>query len=68
MDSKRDLRKFLGKKVRDTVTGVECLCTGCTNYFMGGDILLVEYPKKDGGYRQIWNPTDRYELLPEDQE
>ena len=64
----KDLRKFIGKKVKDTVTGLEGLCAGCSNYLMGGDLLLVEYQGEDGVPHDVWNPYKRYELLSEDQE
>ena len=41
MKRNKDLRKFFGKKLKDTVTGVVGTCTGSANYLGGDDMVLL---------------------------
>lgn len=43
MKRNKDLRKFFGKKLKDTVTGVVGTCTGSANYLGGDDMVLLAY-------------------------
>lgn len=63
MKRHKDLRKLLGKELKDTVTGVTGICTACANYHLGGDMVLVESKDTTGAVQEIWNPIERYETV-----
>lgn len=63
MKRHKDLRKLLGKELKDTVTGVIGICTACANYHFGDDMVLVESKDTTGAVQSIWNPIDRYEAV-----
>lgn len=54
MKRNKDLRKFFGKKLKDTVTGVVGTCTGSANYLGGDDMVLLAYRDSTGAANEGW--------------
>lgn len=65
MKRNKDLRKFFGKKLKDTVTGVVGTCTGSANYLGGDDMVLLAYRDSTGAANEGWYLFGRCEVLEE---
>ena len=63
MKRNKDLRKFFGKKLKDTVTGVVGTCTGSANYLGGDDMVLLAYRDSTGAANEGWYLFGRCEVL-----
>ena len=53
----------LGKKYRDTITGIEGACTGIAEYLTGCTQGLLEHRNDSGSANAVWFDIDRLELL-----
>ena len=68
MTRNKDLRKYFGKKIQDTVTGVVGTCTGSANYYGGDDMILLAYSDSTGAANEAWYSFARCEVLEEEEE
>lgn len=68
MKKNKDLRKFFGKEMKDTVTGVVGTCAGGMNLYGGDDMVMLSYTDSTGAANENWYPLGRCEVTAEEEE
>lgn len=68
MKRNKDLRKYFGKQMKDTVTGVTGTCTASINYMGGDDLVLLSYTDSTGAANENWYSFGRCEVLEDAEE
>lgn len=68
MKRNKDLRKYFGKQMKDTVTGMVGTCTAGMNTMGGDDMVLLASTDSVGAPHEEWYSFGRCEVLEEEEE